>query len=477
MPSPTYLTKRGSVWYVQVPVPRDRQEAVGAKTLERSLRTRDEPLALRLRHAVIAEFQERIDGSSSGPAANAPEALFELGKDLREQVESGVVALEDAQVTLDANVDDFLFHAERELGVDDEGHPRLPPAAVSTIRKAHKALSGDLRETLAFQREAYLVESKRRLTTQTLEDKRRRLESFCQWFGEDKECTKVTRKVASRYVSEVILARTQKEAGGVSGLSTTTMKKEVSDLRAFFEGLLVRGLIEANPFDRMTSLVRDSVRGKEPSRRPWTPKELLKVVQGVDSNDPVWVLTVIGAYTAMRREEVGELEVRSVDGNFLVVRSGKRQASVRRVPIHPALTPLIKRLVKTSSDGYLIPGLLRGGPDKKRSWYVGKRFGLVIRRLGIDDPKLDYHAFRKTVVTQLEGAGVPESTISLLVGHKRQGITFDIYSAGVPDKVRRDAMLKVSYGKAVDALVAEAGSNVSVCASAKARKKRTAISA
>jgi len=139
------------------------------------------------------------------------------------------------------------------------------------------------------------------------------------------------------------------------------------------------------------------------------------------------------------------------------------------VPVHPALSPLIKRLEKTSTDGYLIPGLLRGGPDKKRAWYVGKRFGRVISQLGIEDEALDFHALRGTVITQLESAGVLESTIQLIVGHKRQGMTLGTYSAGVPDKVKREAIVRVSYGKALDAFISEAGATVKVKASARAR--------
>lgn len=471
MTGPTYLTKRGSIWYVQVPVPRSRQQAVGAKTLERSLRTRDEARAMRERHAVIAEFQARIDGTAEALANDGPEALLQLGQDLRKEVEAGTLHPVDAEGTMEASLDRYLSKEAKASGSKGARPERIPDAAASTIRRAHKALSGSLRATLAFQREAYLTESKRRLTAQTIADKRRRLEEFGAWIGDDHECSEVTRRKAGQYVSEVVLARTQKDGSGKSPLSPTTLKKEISDLRAFFDWLMIRGVIESNPFDRMAGTVKGSIRGRAPARRAWLPEELSKVLHGVSADDPMWSLVVIGAFTGMRREEIGELQVSSVDGDGLLVHEGKRQSSVRRVPIHPALQPLIQRLAETTTDGFLIPGLLRGGPDKKRSWYLGKRFSYTIRRIGIADEKLDFHAFRHTVITQLEGAGVPWSTVQLIVGHRRQGVTLN-YSGGVPDKVKRDALLHVSYGAQLDKYVSDEGARVTVKASAKPRKIR-----
>lgn len=473
MTPPTYLTKRGPIWYVQVPVPKPRQQAIGAKTLERSLRTRDEAVALRLRHSVIAEFQARIEGAHEGPSGESPEALLSLAQDLRKGVEAGTVHPIDADASFDESVDTYLAKEAKRSGVNDEGHARIPSQALSTVRRAHKALSGALRATLGYQRDAYLKETKGRLTAQTIDDKTRRLEAFCKWFGEDRDCAEVTRKKAGQYVAEVILERTQKDPSGAEvALSPTTMKKEISDLRAWFDWLLVRGEIELNPFDRMSATIKTSTRGKAGARRPWTAKELSKVLHGVKPEDPLWSLTVIAAYTGMRREEVAELKLSSVEGSVLKVEEGKTAAAVRRVPVHPALSPLIKNLEKTSTDDYLIPGLLRGGPDKKRAWYVGKRFGRAIRQLGIEDESLDFHALRGTVITQLESAGVLESTIQLIVGHKRQGMTLGTYSAGVPDKVKREAISKVTYGKTLDAYVAEAGARVRVKASARARSRK-----
>ena len=467
----SYLKQRKLGWYVQVHVPPKLQAEVGKRVIVRSLGTRDKGEADRRKHGVIADILAGFGQGTAAPGHDSltPTDLLKLAVTARQAIESGEENPANAAAAFDGEMEQFLSEKARVLGTDAEGHPNLPPADVATLRRAHKALAGSLTRTLGHQWPAYLKEQEARLTAQTIGDKRRRLEAFAEWFGGDRDCVEVSRRVAGKYVAEVVLKRTQGDAGET--LSPVTMKKEVSDLRAFFDWLLVRGVVESNPFDRMASTVKTSTRGKPSTRRPWAKGELSTVLRGISPDDPLWSLTVIAAYTGMRREEVAELKTSAVDRGVLKVEEGKTAAAVRRVPIHPILAPLIRRLVKTSTDGYLISGLLRGGPDSKRAWYLGKRFGHVIRQLGIADPGLDFHALRGTVITQLEGAGVPVSTIQLIVGHKRQGMTLGVYSAGVGDTTKRQALGHVSYGKVLDGYIAATGAMVTVAPSAKARGK------
>ena len=68
---------------------------------------------------------------------------------------------------------------------------------------------------------------------------------------------------------------------------------------------------------------------------------------------------------------------------------------------------------------------------------VVKAFTYYRRSLGIDDRRtgrkrslVNFHSFRRWFITKAEQAGIPESTIATVVGHKRQGMTFGLYSAG-----------------------------------------------
>jgi integrase len=156
----------------------------------------------------------------------------------------------------------------------------------------------------------------------------------------------------------------------------------------------------------------------------------------------------------MRREEIGQLKAPNCASGVLRLTEGKTSAAVREVPVHPVIRPLVDSLMKSSRDGWLVPGLKPGGPDNKRTWYVGKKFGRDIRALGVTDPRLDFHALRGTFITAMEEAGVPVPTIQQIVGHERQGVTLGVYSSGVSFQVRTEAVQRVTFGE-VDALVSE----------------------
>ena len=101
------------------------------------------------------------------------------------------------------------------------------------------------------------------------------------------------------------------------------------------------------------------------------------------------------------------------------------------------------RLVDQSRDGYVFSGLTvnrngdRGDP-------LGKRFTRLKRTMGFDD-RYVFHSIRKTVVTILENAAVPENVVADIVGHTKRTVTFGLYSGGVSLDVKRAALALLRY--------------------------------
>lgn len=56
-----------------------------------------------------------------------------------------------------------------------------------------------------------------------------------------------------------------------------------------------------------------------------------------------------------------------------------------------------------------------------------------------------FHSLRGTVITQLERAGVPESTVQEIVDHERSTLTGNTYSGKSTFEMRRDAIAKLDY--------------------------------
>ena len=83
------------------------------------------------------------------------------------------------------------------------------------------------------------------------------------------------------------------------------------------------------------------------------------------------------------------------------------------------------------------PGPKKEGSLRERSFKTSNQFTEYRRSVGVDETRegqrrglVNFHSFRRYFITKAEQAGQPESTIAVVVGHKRSGMTFGVYSAG-----------------------------------------------
>jgi integrase len=466
-----HLKQRGRTWYARLTVPLKLQSVLGKTDIVRSLKTRDLREANRKKHAVLAELQRELTQAELSTMLPKDSAgyIIEVAKGQRRALQEGRMDEHTAEAGLDAAIEEQLELLRRKKGYDEEtGDPHGSDSHLRMQGLAHRVLAGDEVELLSDSVKAYLAEVKVRVRNQTLREKERHLGALQDWLKTDLEVTGITKKIAGRYVTESLLTQ---------GHAPKTVKDILSNLSAFWVWLEGRGLVETNPWRGMSSTVKSSTRGTKPKRRPWTDDELLKLMKAIPNNDPLLPLTAIATYTGMRREEVALLQAGDVENGALTVREGKTKAALRRVPIHTALRPLITQLASKSRDGYLIPGLLTGGSDAKRSHYLGKRFSGLIRDIGFDDPALVFHTLRNAFIQRCEEGGVPESSAKLLVGHSRaKSLTYGDagggYSPGVQLETLRKEIAKVTFG-ALDGYLKEISSNVQVTMKSTRRPRRT----
>lgn len=328
------------------------------------------------------------------------------------------------------------------------------------IQLAHRVFAGEPLTLLSAQAEAHLTEIASSIRKTTLASKRKALQALRDWLGADLEVTAVTRKVAGKYLTESLMKR---------GRAAKTTKTELSHLSALWHWMLSRGVVDTNPWLRMGSSLPTNKRGTEAPRRPWTDTEVLTLVKNTPTSDPLWSLATLALYTGARIEELSSLKVSDVDGDVLRIREGKSAAAVRDVPVHPVIAPLVQQLVKTANDSWLIPGLLTGGRDARRSAGASKRFGYHLRHgLKLTDSALTFHSLRHSFVNRCEVAGVPVTTAALIVGHAgaRSGLTYGqkgaSYSGGLPIAELAKSVAKVTYGAAADGIVKRTAGRVRI---------------
>jgi integrase len=457
----TYLKKRGQSYYVQLVVPAALRSAVGKHVLVKALGTRDVREANTLKHSVLAELHRDLTRASLAQTLGtikAPPTILDVARGQRRAVAEGTMADDTAEAGFEAHLDGEIERLRRERGFDPHtGEPYLTPADRQALDLAEKVMAGGDVELLSESITKYLAEAGKRIRIQTLEEKRKDLVAFSTWLGQDLDVSDVTRKLAGKYVTDWL---------GSRGLAAATLKKTLSNLTSFFTWLQGRGVLEANPFALMARTVSSSTRGEAPLRRPFTDAEALQLVKTLKASDPLLPLVMLGAYTGMRREEIAGLKVSDVEHGALTVRFGKSRSAVRSVPVHPVIKGLVDQLAATTTDAYLIPGLLTGGRDHRRGHFAGKRFSRLLRAAGLKDKALVFHSLRKSFVSRCEAAAIPESTTKLLVGHsRRSSLTYgDLdtgYSPGLQLDALKKAIAKITYGP-LDALVRKLSGTVKV---------------
>jgi integrase len=467
-----HLKQRGHTWYARLAIPTRLQRVFGKSEIVRSLKTRDLREANRRKHAVLAELQRELTQAELAdvlPDKDSVGYIVEIAKGQRRALREGLIDERQAEAGLDAAMDEQIELLRRKHGYSQEtGDPYNAETHMRMQGLAERVLAGDEIELLSESVKAYLAEIKSRVRNQTLREKERHLGALQSWLKTDCEVGSISKKIAGRYVTEYLLQQ---------GHAPKTVKDILSNLSAFWVWLEGRGLVDMNPWRGMSGTVKGSTRGTAPKRRPWTDDELLKLMQTIPNYDPLLPLTAIATYTGMRREEVASLRTEDVENDALTVREGKTKAALRRVPIHNALRPLITQLVNNSRDGYLIPGLLTGGSDAKRSHYLGKRFGGLIRDTGFNDPALVFHTLRNAFLQRCEEGLVPESTAKLLVGHSRKkSLTYGDagggYSPGVQLETLRKEIAKVTFGQ-LDGYLQEISGRVNVTMKSTRRPRRS----
>ncbi|ADE15030.1 integrase family protein [Nitrosococcus halophilus Nc 4] len=452
-----YLLRRRQTWYIRIRVPDSLYPVIGKKHITRSLKTRDIHEARARRWSVVKEIKAYLNAQARQGfiAPDSPEVIIQRAKETRNEINLGLEDPENAEIVWDVYVDQLI---DRHGKPDPEtGEPKVDEAIVTAVRLGYEIISSGKGVMLASQAlEENLEELRgRQVLNQTIRARERRVNAFLRWLGGDRKLKEISREDAGRYVTQVLLKR---------GNSQKTVKDTISDLSAFFNWAMERGQTVSNPFRGMSKSVRDTTRGtrekKNGKRRVWTQKELkhllLEIKARLGEDDPLWAMTVIALYTGMRENEIAETRLEDVHSDHIHIPEGKTESSIRDTPIHPLLKPFIEQLKASSTEGYLISGLIRGGEDNKRHHYFAKRFGRFKReKAGLTDSRIVFHSFRKNFAGALEQAGVSETLAQQIVGHKKQSLTYGLYSPGVDLEKMAEAVAMVSYGAEVDRLCAE----------------------
>ena len=262
--------------------------------------------------------------------------------------------------------------------------------------------------------ETYLVNSGKEMSALTLKNRKRTVERFVGWCGENYmavgSIAEVNRSCASAY-ARVLAERTP---------NAKTRKNIIQELSAVWSGIMrVNGDVESNPW--LSQAPEVVVVKRRPAFTPEQERDILAVCREVGNG---WELACLMArYTGLRWGDVAGMEWGSVDRGERLIRL--RPSKTRRkgievvIPIAPVLFDGIERAHQAKGrDRRLVLPYQHGISEMRMRRGVRKgmvTFASILERAGV---KGDYtfHSWRHTFRTRLSEAGVSAEAAKRLGG-------------------------------------------------------------
>jgi len=460
----SYLWLRGGSYSVRLKVPNHLQTTVGKVNMVKALKTRDIAVANKRKGAYLSQWHEYfymlsrdIDSHPRTAEGKLDSFLADLGSRLKAGDLSREAALEEMAIGLDDHLESLGKHYGR---CKETGDIKLPYKDEQALHRKLEAICNPGKIRLSDALAKYLSDHHTaNMRASSLKRKVTVINSFKE-FTTDADITTLTAKDAMRYVREVL---------DTNGNAVSTNREAVSALSAFWNYLRVEGDLTTNNIwtGAKSKLSKGTTRGikDDDSRREPTKDELGSILGATletKANATVSALILIGLYSGLRSNEICELKIEDVhldtETPYYSIVEGKNASSIRLVPIHPLVLPLVKSLAaKVDSKDYqwLLPGLKPCGVDGKRNPYLTSTMSRHIRSL-VPDERVVFHSLRKAFTTKLHTNRTEITILKKIIGHTNSDISTGLYSQGFGIEELAKAVTQVTYGTTVDTLTYKA---------------------
>lgn len=416
---PRYLQKRVHRWYAILEIPKPLRKRFGKARFVQTLETESLAVAERRMLPVIARWKKEIAEAQNEPVDDDAaywRRRLSYAKD-DEQKEAILHQIEQEAWEIGA------------VNVDQIGQsPTTDPDA----RKFHASATGQLLEFDAYLDE-WMSTSTAKAKTQSMQrtDVKRIAKEF-------KLVSDVSRPEVRRWITKLM---------NEEELKPKTVQRILSAVRGYWRYLQSIQVVDEDhePFQKL-----DVARyGKRPApgdkRLPFEPKAVLKLLAGAEAlgDNELSDLIQLGMWTGCRIEEICSLKVKDVRDGYITIHDAKTEAGWRDIPIHKKLNKTIERLIDDRDDGFVLANLSTNKYGD-RSNAISKRFGRLKTEMGFGHQHV-FHSIRKTVITILENAGIPENIVADIVGHEKTTMTYGLYSGGVSIVVKKQALDYLAY--------------------------------
>ena len=486
------LYLRGSTYHVRIDVPEDLRAAYGHRlTLSKSLKTGEKRLATELASSQIgvwkAEFRAERDehlknrvtpdvwqAEAARMAANLRAQVETLLPDVvrrvinnpaDEVIEHGIAGVKSLWQHHDvlSKVHKHLEILERNhteeaspiplrLAMGEEGMDRLNilldilDETLPVLHASHYGLRKDERlQAAVIIADPSKYRPKSPITKSSLakfeeyyatqnEDARTRRKYISNIQKLSKWLTSEGKELNFDSVAEFLASISDKRSTRLGYLASFRAYHEWASL---YEPYYREHFFEKSPFDKHKLPKTGDSASEE--REHYTDEQVEQLYTAAieDNKQELADLILFACYSGARIEEIGHINIASTvfdeaeEPIAFKVPKSKTTAGERTVPIHSKLLPIYKRRLNITHgpNRYLFPGndATKGG---SRLNALSQQFSKLKKKLGFNNKHV-FHSFRNTLINKLENAGIAESTTKLIVGHKRNDITYGKYSKSI----------------------------------------------
>ena len=151
------------------------------------------------------------------------------------------------------------------------------------------------------------------------------------------------------------------------------------------------------------------------TKRPFTARQIGKLWRAVESVDGAKDVLIL-IYTGMRVGEYLALTPRDINlrQRYIDIKKSNTLAGVRKIPIHNKILPI---LTERKATGTICPC------EKYDSFR--RLFDHAMKCLGMHHTP---HECRHTLATMLDRSGANETSVKMILGHARTGVTKGVYT-------------------------------------------------
>lgn len=185
-----------------------------------------------------------------------------------------------------------------------------------------------------------------------------------------------------------------------------------------FEYAMQNDLVK-NDYSKYLEYEKDDVKIK---RDIFTKEEIEKIRADADQYSNQILLLLL--YTGLRANELFELPLANVhlEERYLDITKAKNKSSIRRVPIHDKILPIVRTLY--DRGGETLTTNERGLKTQYKA-FTEKSLLELNQKYGMDHR---LHDTRHTFVTNARKCGIDELCLKKIVGHTVKGVTSKVYT-------------------------------------------------